>query len=203
MIDQPASGNRVPGVRLATRTDRRAVAAMLARAFADDPAMVWILPDARARARRLPKFFAMLFDSDEKGVRLTTDGAAAATLWRGPGQADTSPGELLRYAWPILTTFGFATGRALALANAIDAHFPAHPFWYLHIAGCDPAHQGRGLGRATVQAGIDRMGGSGLPFYLETATERNIGIYQSLGFRVTGEWRVGDDGPRLWSMLNG
>ncbi len=47
------------------------------------------------------------------------------------------------------------------------------------------------------------MGGSGLPFYLETATERNLGFYQGLGFRVTDEWRVGRDGPLFWSMLNG
>lgn len=203
MIEEPASDLRVPGVRLATRTDRGPVAAILARAFVDDPALVWILPDAGARARRLPKFFAMLFDSGATGVRLTTTDATAATLWRGPGQAATPSGELLRYAWPLLTTFGFALGRALQLADAIDAHFPTHPFWYLHIAGCDPAHQGRGLGKAAVRAGLDRMGGSGLPYYLETATERNVGFYQSLGFRVTGEWRVSDDGPRFWSMLNG
>lgn len=190
--------------RLATASDRRAVAALLSRAFADDPAMSWIFPNPAVRARKLPSLFKLLYDEDAAhGVRLMTAGGEAATLWRSPGQAQTPPSTMLRSALPMLATFGFALGRALAVANAIDAHFPKHPFWYLHIAGCDPAHQGKGLGKAAVQAGIDRMGGSGLPFYLETATERNLGFYQALGFRVTDEWRVGRDGPLFWSMLNG
>lgn len=203
MIDGRTPGLQAPAVRLAARSDRAATSAMLARAFADDPALSWLFPDRVLRARRLPRLFALLFDSDEAGIRLTSPGHEAATFWRAPGQAETSAVELLRSALPMLATFGLAVGRGLALTKAIDAHFPPHPFWYLHIAGCDPAHQGRGLGRAVVQAGLDRMGGSGVPFYLETATERNIGFYQSLGFRVTNEWRVGTDGPVFWSMLRG
>lgn len=176
---------------------------MLARAFDDDPALAWIFPNAALRRRRLPGLFRMLFDSDHAGVRLMSTGGEAATLWRGPGNAETGMAEMLRYALPMAATFGLALGRGMALANAIDAHFPRQPFWYLHIAGCDPAHQGKGHGKAAVQAGLDRMGGSGLPFYLETATEANIGFYQGLGFRVTGEWRLGSDGPVMWSMLNG
>lgn len=203
MIDQRVSGLRTPAIRLATRDDRAATSAMLARAFADDPALAWLFPDPVVRARRLPRLFALLFDSDNTGVRLTHMGHEAATFWRPPGHAETSFAELLRSALPMLATFGSSLGRSLTLAKAIDAHFPSHPFWYLHIAGCDPAHQGKGFGRAAVQAGLDRMTGSAVPFYLETATERNIGFYQSLGFRVTGEWRVGADGPVFWSMLNG
>lgn len=191
-------------LRPATASDRRAVAAMLARAFADDPAVSWIFPNRVVRARKLPGLFAMLYNEDAThGVRLVTPGYEAATLWRAPGHAETPPAAMLRSIVPMAATFGMAVGRALALSRAIDAHFPPHPFWYLHIAGCDPAHQGRGLGRAAVQAGIDRMSGSGVPFYLETATERNVGFYQGLGFRVTDEWRVGTDGPVMWSMLNG
>lgn len=177
---------------------------MLARAFADDPAMCWIFPDARLRAARLPMLFGLLFDSDAAvGQRLVTPGGEAATFWRGPGHAEARPGEMLRSLFPLLRTFGLATARALELSGALDLHFPKHPFWYLHIAGCDPAHQGKGLGRSVVDAGLQRMGGGGIPSYLETATERNIGFYQSLGFRVTSEWRVGRDGPVFWSMLNG
>lgn len=191
-------------VRLATAMDRGPIAAMLARAFANDPAMTWMLPEPRLRARRLPRLFKLLFDSDAHGgVRLMSAGGEAATLWRAPGAAETGLGAMLGEALPMLATFGLATPRALALQRAIDAHFPPQPFWYLHIAGCDPAAQGRGFGKALVRAGLDRMGAAGLPFYLETATEANLGFYQALGFRVTDEWLVGAGGPRFWSMLNG
>ncbi len=191
-------------VVLATATRRADVAAMLARAFADDPAMSWIFPDAARRARRLPGLFKLLFDEGgPNGVRLMDDAARAATLWLGPGAAHTGALAMLRQTIPLVTVFGGALPRALAVSRAIVAHMPAGAFWYLHIAGCDPAHQGKGLGQALVNAGLERMGASGLPFYLETATERNLGFYQALGFRVTGEWRVGADGPVFWSMLRG
>ena len=77
---------------------------------------------------------------------------------------------------------------------------PSGAFWYVHIAGCDPARQGRGLGSAAIRAGLDRMGQ--LPTYLETATERNVALYKRLGFAITDEWRVGGGGPRFWSMLH-
>ena len=208
MIESRASDYRAPDdgpprVRLAAASDRAVLATLFARAFADDPALCWLFPNPEHRPRQLARLFAVLFDSDANGVRLMLNQGEAATLWRGPGHAETTLGEMLRFAPGLLAAFGLAVGRALTLSAAIDAHFPPYPFWYLHLAGCDPVQQGRGFGRAVVQAGIDRMGGSGLPFYLETATMRNIGFYQSLGFRVTDEWRVGRDGPVFWSMVNG
>lgn len=191
-------------VILATARHRAAVSAMLARAFADDPAMTWIFPDPVLRAKRLPRVFALLFDADQSsGMRLMDDAARAATLWRGPGVAKAKAGGFIRQAIPLLGMFGTALPRLLAVSKAIDAHMPAAPFWYLHLAGCDPAHQGTGLGKALVNAGLERMGASGLPVYLETATEKNLGFYKSLGFCVTGEWHVPGGGPRFWSMLRG
>lgn len=174
---------------------------MLARAFQDDPAFGYIFPDPVTRARRLPRLFALLFDSDgAAGMRLVSAGGEAATLWRGPGRAAMGWGEMLRHAIPYLHALGGALPRALQVSSAVEAHMPAGDFWYLHIAGCDPTAQGRGLGRRALVAGLDRAAGR-LPCYLETATERNLGFYASVGFRVTDEWRVGRDGPRFWSML--
>lgn len=188
------------GVRTAGRGDRPAVVAVLSRAFQDDPAMSWIFPDPTDRATRLARLFGLLFDSDASGMRLVTAGGEAATLWRGPGRVQTGPLEMLRRAIPILRALGPNRARAMRVADAIDAHMPPGRFWYLHIAGCDPAHQGKGLGAAAVRGGLERGAGR-LPAYLETATERNLGFYAGLGFAVTGEWTVPGGGPRFWSLL--
>lgn len=187
-------------VRTAGGADRARIAAVLARAFADDPAMSWIYPDRADRERRLPRLFALLFDADRSGMRLITEGGEAATLWRGPGQASTGLLAMIAQAWPMWRALGPALPRALALSQAIDAHMPSGDFWYLHIAGCDPAAQGRGLGGQAIRAGLSRVARR-FPTYLETATEQNIGLYQRLGFAVTDTWRVGHDGPMFWSML--
>jgi ribosomal protein S18 acetylase RimI-like enzyme len=191
-----------PPILSAGSRDRTRVAAMLARAFDGDPAFTYLFPNPEKRARALPTLFGLLFDSDGRaGMRLVHAGGAAATLWRGPGRAETGWIEMLRHAVPLLAAVGGALPRALRLADAIEAHFPAGPFWYLHVAGCDPAQQGRGLGGEVVRAGLARIAGQGLPAYLETATERNLGFYQSLGFVVTAAWQPANGGPRFWSML--
>lgn len=187
-------------IRSAGDLDRARVAAMLARAFADDPAMTWIFPDPADRAKRLPRLFALLFDEDAAGLRLMTQGGEAAALWRGPGGATTGATTMLRRAWPVWRALGPRITRALMVSRTIEAHMPCGDFWYLHIAGCDPAAQGRGLGAAVVRAGLTRVAGR-FPAYLETATERNLGFYRALGFVVTDEWSVPGGGPRFWSML--
>ncbi|OYY66956.1 MAG: GNAT family N-acetyltransferase [Sphingomonas sp. 28-62-11] len=175
---------------------------MLSRAFFDDPAIGWIFPDPVLRSKRLPKLFALLFDSDaDKGMRLVTDRGEAATFWRAPGQVHTSLFETLRYLVPMLGCFGSAIGRGMAVGDAIDAHMPAGDYWYLHIAGCDPIHQGKGIGGAVVRAGLERAVDGRFPAYLETPLEKNISFYQAMGFAVIDEWTVPKGGPRFWSMM--
>ncbi|GAA0300378.1 GNAT family N-acetyltransferase [Sphingomonas oligophenolica] len=195
-----ADADSLSPVRIAGNRDRAAIAATLARAFGEDPATSFIFPDPVLRAKRLPRLFALLFDEDVRGMRLVTAGGEAATLWRGPGRIRTTRLDLLREALPLLATFGTALGRALAVSDAIDAHLPQGDYWYLHIAGCEPAAQGKGFGGMAVRAGLERVAGSGLPAYLETPLERNIGFYQGLGFEVIGDWAVPKGGPRFWSM---
>lgn len=187
------------GVRPATAADRNAVAAMLARAFADDPAFNWIYGGAPP-ADRLRGLFSVLFDSDLGHMPLMTAGGEAATLWRRPGRASTGWGETLRHALPLWRALGTRIPRALKVGDAIEAHFPREPFWYLHIAGCDPAHQGKGHGGRAIRGGLERLDG-GLPAYLETATESNVGLYRRFGFELVDEWYVPGGGPRFWSML--
>jgi len=188
-------------IRDATQHDRAAVAAMLGRAFANDPAMSYIFPDPRDRAKRLPRLFAILFDANTPGMRLITGDAQAATLWQRPGTPQASTLDLLRRAVPLVRALGFALPRALRVGDALDAHGPPERHWYLHVAGVDPTQQGKGLGGASIREGLARAAADRLPVYLETATEGNVGLYRSLGFAVTSEWHVPKGGPKFWSML--
>ncbi|MBB4047422.1 MULTISPECIES: GNAT family N-acetyltransferase [Sphingomonas] len=188
-------------IREAGARDRAAVATMLGRAFADDPAMSYIFPDAADRAKRLQRLFGLLFDSDGVGMRLVSQDADAGTFWRPPGQAHVPTMAFARRLIPVLHALGASLPRAMRLGDAVEAHFPSEPFWYLHIAGVDPARQGRGLGGASIRAGLARCDADGVPAYLETATESNVGLYARLGFELTGEWSVPKGGPRFWSMM--
>ena len=187
-------------VRLATAADSAHVSRLLAAAFFNDAAISYIFPDPAVRRARLPRFFAILFKSDGKaGPRFVTEGGEAATLWRSPGKAKVGWLEMLAEAGPLLTTLGAALPRALRVGGAIDAHMPPGRFHYLHVAGCDPRHQGRGHGSRAIEAGLAAAGDE--PAYLETPNPLTIPLYTRHGFEVTGEWEVPKGGPRFWSML--
>jgi ribosomal protein S18 acetylase RimI-like enzyme len=82
----------------------------------------------------------------------------------------------------------------------VEARVPQEPLWYLDQLGVDPPRQGEGLGRTLVQFGLAQADRAGLPAFLETAAERNVRFYESLGFRVVETGKVPDGGPRIWFL---
>ena len=192
----------MPVIAEARRSARSAMIATLARAFADDPAMIWIMPDPAVRAARLPKLFALLVDDEfAQGWALAAPGSEAVTLWRGSEAVHGSLWDLVRSVPGFLVALGANLPRALMISLAIEKHHPAGlTYDYLHFAGVDPAYQGRGWGGAAIRAGLARAASRGRPVYLETATPENVGLYQRLGFAVIKEWDVPRGGPHFWSM---
>ncbi|PKB19196.1 ribosomal protein S18 acetylase RimI-like enzyme [Novosphingobium kunmingense] len=202
-MTEPAPRRSPPLIGEAGAAQGAAMAVSLARAFADDPAMRWIMPDAAERHRRLPPLFRTLVaDELASGWALASPKCEAVTLWRGSEKVHESPWRMIAGLPTFLRILGRNVLRGMAVGNAIEAHHPKGlQYHYLHFAGVDPAFQGRGWGGAAIRAGQDRARAAGLPVYLETATPENVGLYQALGFRVTGEWTVPRGGPHFWSML--
>ena len=185
-------------VREAGPDDRETIAEMLGRAFLDDPVATFIEPDRAIREAANKYFFASLFDEDGQGMRLTTTGREAATLWHLPGKpVHMSLWQKIAGFWQLMRLPRDKARRIMAVQSALKEHRLPGDHLYLHIAGCDPDHQGKGLGRAVVQAGLDRQPGHSV--FLETATEKNIRFYSGLGFAVVDEWTV-PGGPVMWTM---
>ncbi|MBU0824249.1 MAG: GNAT family N-acetyltransferase [Alphaproteobacteria bacterium] len=188
---------------LPTRTaDATPVVETLAHAFQTDPALSWILPDAAHRARALRSLFRTLVPADMRaGVALRSAGDEAAALWRAPGQAHGGTLEFLRTVLPLITTFGTTLPRGLKVQSGIDAHRPTSRFWYLHYVGVRTAHQGKGHGGRIIRAQTVVADAAGLPCWLETATPKNVPLYERLGFVTQVEWDVPGGGPHFWGMM--
>ncbi len=199
------SPRQLPAIAEASSADLLGMARTLAAAFGDDPAMAWIMPDRADRLRRFERFFPLMVRGDlAAGAALTSPGCEAVTLWRPSDKVGRSPLQTLLALPSFIRALGAALPRAMAVGDAIDAHHPhGFAYSYLHFAGVDPAFQGLGWGGAAIRAGQDRARTAGLPVYLETATASNVGLYQLLGFEVTGEFdvRTRKAGPHFWSML--
>lgn len=177
---------------------------MLARAFIDDPAMAYLFRDAADRPRRLTRFFALItsIDAAPDNWRLVDDESGAmvaAALWRPPGAWKTPASAMIANILPLLHAFGMALPRALSMQGVIGAHHPPEPHWYLQFVGCVPEAHGRGYGGAVIRARLAQCDRDGEAAALETATPGNVGIYEALGFRVTGTYQI-KGGPQFWSM---
>lgn len=189
-----------PVAQPALPEQRAGVAETLARAFQTEPAFSFMIPDAARRSRGLRRAFPAFVRGDmAHGIVYATPALEAITMWRRPGEAADGLFDTIMSAPAMLAGFGSGIGRALKIAGSIQHHLPRNPVWYLHFAGCDPAHQGKGFGGAAIRAGLDRADADGVPAYLETADPNNVGIYRSFGFETIHRWTI-VGGPEFWGM---
>ncbi len=189
-------------MRLAAAGDVPALAATLARAFADDPIARWSCPRDDLRPGVLERFHGararqLIRDGE---VWMSADGTSAA-LWADPGHWRTSVRDDLEIAasmrdprlWRRAPLIGYG------LLGLEGHHPPAPPHWYLAVLGTDPAAQGRGLASAVLAPVLEGCDRDGVDAYLVSSNERNIDFYARFGFRVTREVRL-PRGPRAWLM---
>ena len=79
-------------------------------------------------------------------------------------------------------------------------HAPGLHF-YLAALGVEPERQGEGIGTALVQPALAMADADGIAAYLETATGRNVLLYERLGFTVVEELTLPDTDVHGWLML--
>lgn len=189
-------------IRLATVDDVPALVPVLARAFVADPFVAWLVRGDDHREAGFARFFELSLRelSLPYDQVYTDDEHRGAALWVPPGKWKMGVGRELWLArhWAAICGWKRLFALQRACAPLIAAH-PVEPHHYLLELGVDPAHQGKGRGRALVAPMLARCDLERTPAYLETGTERNLGLYQSLGFRLTGEVQL-RDGPLMWLM---
>jgi ribosomal protein S18 acetylase RimI-like enzyme len=190
-----------PVIRAVRPDDVVPLAASQARAFYDDPLQVWALPDDSTRLDVLTRLFELMIRvvSVPLGASYTDDTRSVAALWAPPGQwmvEGHAAGELSGMA----TIVGSGLARMRQCWETMAAVHPVAAHFYLSGLGTDPPCQGRGLGSAALAPVLTRCDEEGIPAYLESSKERNIGFYERHGFVLTDTLVVPPDGPSLWTM---
>jgi len=194
-----------PAVRLET-PKAGVLAAVLSRAFHNEPNFAYITPDERARRAVLPWFFhSAIRVSQLYGEIYTTETLDGGALWISPGRVLT----FVRMLGAGMLAMPFKLGwkgfsRSVNLGTRVqEVHrrLARRPHWYLMALGVEPSKQGQGIGGALIEPILSRADADGLPCYLETFHERNLPFYEKLGFRIEGGGHVPGGGPNFWAMM--
>lgn len=193
-------------IRLEPSQQHRA-AALLARAFHDDPVYRLTIPDEKSR----PGVLTWLFERVVRycilyGQTFTTPGLEGTAGWLPPGHSKLTLGRIIRsglHATPL--KLGLSAYQRfdtyMTYADKLHARHAPRPHWYLWVIGVEPACQGQGIGSRLLQPILARADADGVPCYLETGGERSVRFYEKHGFTVVHQGQTPKLGVRVCAML--
>lgn len=190
-----------PQVLAATgRSHSAGAAAVLTRAFQDEPLSLYLVPDAEERASSCSGMFTAWIRTPGVIADVTTTGGGAlagVALWEYTNTTEPDPSVAERNDPPparerFCVYFGYM--------EALHARVIPEAHWTLSLLGVDPAHQGRGYGTALLTDRLARIRAAGLPCYLTTGSVRNVAFYQRQGFQVIEHGLVPRSGLRFWAL---
>jgi ribosomal protein S18 acetylase RimI-like enzyme len=199
MADSPTPRTCTPSIneesdaRKATADDVDRLKVALAEAFSEDPVFDWLLPHETSRPARLRQFFGVELRQLVlvRGCAWTSDELVGAALSLPPGAWRTPPRVAVRQGG----IFGIHLPKAAGLLALMERRHIREPHYYFPYIGVAPDAQGQGLGSRLMRAALDRCDKEGLPAYLEATTERNVVLYERLGFKLTSELRFAGSPP--------
>jgi len=174
-------------IRPADRSERNRLAFLLADAFQPLPPSAWLFPNAEIRRIRFPAYAAIWIDHGlEAGtvdVVETPDGRVTglAIWWPEPGMPSTT------YDQRLIDAVGSDhLDRFTAFDAALAAVHPTREHLYLAFAAVASSRQGRGYGRALLEARHAHLDAASMPSYLVAACPDSQRLYQRYGYVTVG-----------------
>jgi len=175
-------------VRPLTTPDVARACEVIGLAFADNPSTLANVGGDQPRAERTmqrvvrvaklarPTSHALVAELDT-----TIVGVLNAAPWP---RCQMTTIERVRMAPALLRALGTALPSTAKMMAARARHDPHHAHWHIGPVAVHPHHQGHGIGTELLAAFLAEIGGTEVPAFLETDVDRNVTLYEKLGFQI-------------------
>ena len=173
---------------------------IVADSFSDDPVNCWVFATRRAMLPYYTHVARKLYL--RHGYGHVMGDASGGTLWLPPGaKSAISLLNSFDIAYSMLKNSGFKSiSRGMFIDRLLAGKRPKQQHHYLYAIGTRPQHQGKGVGGALIQAGLERVDSENMPAYLESSKEVNVPFYRKFGFEVIERVVPKNGCPPLWLM---
>ncbi len=185
-------------VREIATSEHSAALDTLVAGFAEDRGMRRVMAQPFEQSSR--DFLGILLDiCFDSGAVWATPGMESVAAWTTPA-GENGRALFSRHAERMTELSGGDSALAAAEAEFYEGHRPRHPVWFLCTVATRPEARGQGLARAVITPGLRAADEANVPTFLETDNPSNIGLYESLGFKVVAQ-EVLDDAVIPTSMI--
>jgi GNAT superfamily N-acetyltransferase len=163
-----------------------------ARAFADDPETIYLIPDKKKRINLhfAFEYFLRIAVYGHEEAYVTSPQCEGVAIWASSennvpfwAALTANPIPSLKCGWRFIS-HQIETNR---LAIKIKKQYAPSRHMYLALLAVDPAHHGKGHASALLKPMLARLDKEHLPAYLETQNMKNVAMYQHFGFKLVYE----------------
>jgi len=190
------------------KEQKKAAAAVVARAFFDYPSLIAYFPDESKRGKKLTRYMEHVLQSAVQfGEVWTTEDVSGVLFLLPPGHTRLSDMDYVNsgfLAAPLivgLRHYGFVDRCEKLLADMQERLLQGRAHYYLWGIAVDPVRQRSGAGTALLQAMFNKADGEQMPIYLETHQFANVAYYEQRGFQLIFTGTMSGDDLPYWCML--
>jgi ribosomal protein S18 acetylase RimI-like enzyme len=183
-------------------------AAMLTRAFSDDPKLTHIMPDIAVKKELSQHLFEfeLQYGMNYGDVYTTSPAVEGVAVWLSSTKSEITFWRAFRSGGRVLQKrLGKKImDRVMSFSTAVDTLHKKHapyPHYYLFFIGVDPAYQKKRVASRLITPMLGWLDMQKLPCYLNTQNENNIGLYEHYGFQVIEQLVLPDSGIVHTAML--
>jgi len=196
------------GLLSISRAEGKQAAQTLARAFYTYPLLKYYYPDDDRREKIAYFFVASgLYSGIYRGEVYTTSvNMEGVAVWILSDYYAMTFSRMIRSV-PLPIILGLLRNgfiKMQAVGEYLDkVHERLAPFkhMYLQMIGVDPHHQGKGCAGKLIKPMLARFDEEKIPCYLDTLDEKNVSLYEHLGFKLIEESTIPGTPLTCWAML--